>query len=49
MLKMAYSNIFLETRRYGIDDDLASELIEEYEEEYGAAPRNYSDLLEVLE
>ncbi len=49
MLKTAFSELLQETRRYGIDDGLASELIEEYEEEYGAAPRNYSDLLEVLE
>ena len=49
MLKMAYSELLQETRRYGIDDGLASEMIEEYEIEYGYGPRTFGDLLEVLE
>ncbi|WMT51879.1 MAG: hypothetical protein RE471_03120 [Ferroplasma sp.] len=49
MLKTAFSDLFEETRRYGINDGLVSELIEDYEEEYGSAPRSYADLLEVLE
>ena len=49
MLKAAYSELLQETRRYGIDDGLASEMIEEYEIEYGYGPRTFGDLLEVLE
>ena len=49
MLKTAYSELLQETRRYGIDDGLASEMIEEYEIEYGYGPRTFGDLLEVLE
>ncbi len=49
MLKTAFSDLFEETRRYGINDGLASELIEEYEIEYGYGPRTFGDLLEVLE
>ena len=49
MLKTYYSELLEQTRRYGIKDNVTEELIDDFEMEYGYSPRNYEELLEVLE
>jgi hypothetical protein len=49
MLISEFSELFAETRSYGIKDNVTEELIDDFESEYGYSPRNYEELLEVVE